>query len=128
MTFIGSGKKYYESLLKKYSFTKKVQIKYISHVIDDISEIKKNHLVLSPSLHESYGQVLLWSQLLGVFCLVSKNVCAEVDIGKIQYLPIDNNSVEIWADKIIEKSEHLLIETIMTLILRNMCTPSTLTI
>lgn len=105
MLFIGEGEDY-NSLFSKYPVNG--LIKRISHTNKDIRFIHKSDLLLAPSLHESFGQAILWSQLVGTKALVSRNVCDEVNIGGCIYLGLKDENLIDWCEEIQYASRNLI--------------------
>lgn len=105
MLFIGDGEDY-NNLSSKYPVNG--LLKRISHTSEDISLIYNSDLLLAPSLHESFGQAILWSQLLGTKAIVSRNVCDEVNIGGCVYLGLNDENLQDWCDEIVLASRNLI--------------------
>lgn len=97
LLFIGGGKDYV-NLNNKYNL--KGSVSRIEYLENDLDIYKEFNFFLFPSVHESYGQTLLWAQLSGANCICSSNICEEVNLGSLNYLPIDNNSIDLWIESI----------------------------
>ena len=60
-----------------------------------------SHALLLPSLYEGLPITLIEGQAVGTRCLASDKITGEVQLGLIDYLPLDES---VWQDKITEIS------------------------
>lgn len=68
-------------------------------VRNDVSRIlKENDYFLLPSLAEGLSMALLEAQVSGLDCFASDNVPADVNCGKVKFLPIGD--AKLWAEEI----------------------------
>ncbi len=59
-------------------------------------------LFCMPSRFEGFSIALLEAQCNGLMCIVADTLTAEIDItGNVQFIPIFQNTIDIWADKIL---------------------------
>ncbi|MEK5256440.1 glycosyltransferase family 1 protein [Paenibacillus sp. FSL F4-0125] len=105
LMLVGSGE--LEDFLKKKIRKLQIENKVIfTGVRDDIPDLlQAMDIFLFPSLFEGLGIVLIEAQAASLKCITSKNVVPkETNISElIEYVSL-NESVKIWADKVLDAS------------------------